>query len=58
MKALSQYNDRSRVAAKQTNKQTPSRRNWQTFSYAEEQKVILTNRGTRRLTSGFTHRER
>ena len=31
VKTLSKYNDRSRIAAKQTNKQTQRQRNWQTF---------------------------
>ena len=29
VKTVSKYNDRSRVAAKQTNKQTQKNRNWQ-----------------------------
>ena len=31
VKTFSKYNDRSRLAAKQTNKQTQRHRNWQTF---------------------------
>ena len=35
-KGTSKYNDRSRVAAKQTNKQTQRHRNWQTFRQKKE----------------------
>ena len=54
VKTLSKYNDRSRVAAKQTNKQTDSEtqklRNIQIENIPKEQKDILTNRRTNRLT--------
>ena len=52
VKALAKYNDKSRVAVKQTNKQTQRHRNWQTLrhrSILTEQKDILTNRRTSRL---------
>ena len=56
VKALAKYNDKSRVAVKQTNKQTNKQtqrhRNWQTLrhrSILTEQKDILTNRRTSRL---------
>ena len=44
VKTLSEYNDRSRVAAKQTNKQTNKQTQTQKLTniQAEKQKVILT----------------
>ena len=33
VKTLSKYSNRSRVASKQTNKQTQRHRNWKTFRY-------------------------
>ena len=42
VKTLSKYNDRNRVAAKQTNKQTDSDTQKLTNIQEEKQKVILT----------------
>ena len=58
VKTLSEYNDRSRVAAKQTNKQTNRlrHRNWQTFR--QKNKKLYLHRRIGRLTSGDMHKER
>ena len=57
-KTLSKNNDRNRAAAKQANKHTQAHKNWEKFSQTEKQKIILTNRRTRRLTSEHIHREK
>ena len=54
VKTLSEYNDRSRVAAKQTNKQTQTQK--LTNIQAEKQKVILTQ--THKQTYKRRHAQR
>ena len=56
VKTLSKYNDRNRVAAEQTNKQTQTRRNWQIFR--KKNKKLYLHRRISRLTSGDMHKER
>ena len=55
VKTVSKYNDRSRVAAKQTNKQTQKHRTGKELrqkNVLKEQKDILTNRRRSRQTVG------
>ena len=55
VKTFGKYNDRSRIVAKQTNKQTQRYRNWQNF----RQKKNPTYKQTQTQTcSGQTHTER
>ena len=48
IKTFSKYNDKRRVAAKQTNKQTLRHGDWQTFRQ-KNKTSLLTNRHTSRL---------
>ena len=56
VKTLSKYNDRNRVAAKQTNKQTDSDTQKLTNIQEEKQKVILTQ--THKQTYKRRHAQR
>lgn len=60
--ALRESNDKSEIAAEQTNKQriieTDSEKKNLGNIYAKKQKDILTGRGLTRLSSGYTHRNR
>ena len=55
---LIKNNDRSKVEAEKTNKQSQRHRNWQKFRQKiilKEQRDIITNRRTSRFTSRQTH---
>ena len=55
---LIKNNDRSKAEAEKTNKETQRHRNWQIFRQKiilKEQRDIITNRRTSRLTSRQTH---
>ena len=58
VKTSCEYKDRTRVAAKQTNKQTQTDTEKYLGNNTKTQKNILTDRPTGRVTSGHRKRDR